>query len=75
MQHSLDEITRHAQGLSAIERARLAEVMLDSLQPMDPAIQAAWDREIEARVAAYDRGESPTQPAADVFAEARRLTR
>jgi hypothetical protein len=32
-------------------------------------------REIEDRVAAYDRGETQTYAAEDVFAEARRLTR
>lgn len=44
------------------------------MREADPAeIQAAWDREIEARVAAYERGESKTYPADEVFAEARRL--
>jgi hypothetical protein len=37
-------------------------------------IEAAWEREIEKRVNAFDRGESRTDPAEDVFAEARRLT-
>jgi len=36
-------------------------------------IAAAWDREIEARIAAYERGECKTYSADEVFAEARRL--
>ena len=36
-------------------------------------IAAAWDREIEVRVSAYERGESKTYPADEVFSEARHL--
>jgi exonuclease VII small subunit len=38
-------------------------------------IERAWKAEIEARVAAYERGEVQLVDAADVFAEARRLPR
>jgi putative addiction module component (TIGR02574 family) len=56
------------------ERARLADALLGSLQePPSAEIEVAWDREIEARVAAYERGEGKTYPAEEVFAEARRL--
>lgn len=75
MPHSLDEITREAQALSEGDRARLAAVMLKSLHPLDANTAAAWEREIEARVAAFDRGEAPACPVADIFAEARRMTR
>jgi len=40
-------------------------------QPL-PEIEAAWDREIAERVAAYDRGEAAVYAAEDVLAEARR---
>ena len=72
---TIDELTRQARNLSKIDRARLAESLLESLQAPDAAIQADWDQEIEARVAAFDRGEMATHPAEDVFAEARRLAR
>ena len=72
---TIDELTRQAQNLSKIDRARLAESLLESLHAPDAAIQADWDQEIEARVAAFDRGEMATYPAEDVFAEARRLAR
>jgi|AntRauTorckE6833_2_1112554.scaffolds.fasta_scaffold354832_1 hypothetical protein len=36
-------------------------------------IETAWAKEVEERVAAFDRGETQTCVAEDVFAEARRL--
>ena len=76
MSDALKELEERAQSLSAEERAQLAETLLESLQEAAPAeIEAAWDREIEERVAAYDRGELQTISAEDVFAEARRLAR
>jgi len=73
---TLAEIEEQARQLSAEDRARLAEILLESLQDGPSAeIEAAWNTEIEARVAAFDRGESQTHAAADVFAEARRLAR
>jgi putative addiction module component (TIGR02574 family) len=73
---SLKDLERLAHTLSAEERAKLAESLLASLQvaPLSE-IEALWDREIEARVAAYDRRETQTYAAEDVFAEARRLSR
>jgi len=73
-------LVRHAESegnvLTADERAQLAEYLLESIQdPPLAEIEAAWDREIEERVAAYDRGELQTISAEDVFAEARRLAR
>ena len=76
MPASLAEIEQQARMLSPDERARLAEIILESLQDTSLSeIEAAWQREIEARVAAYDRGEIPTYPAEDVFAEAKRIAR
>jgi putative addiction module component (TIGR02574 family) len=73
---SLKDLERLAHTLSAEERAKLSESLLGSLQvaPLSE-IEALWDREIEARVAAYDRRETQTYAAEDVFAEARRLSR
>jgi putative addiction module component (TIGR02574 family) len=65
-----------ARALAVEERAQLAASLLASLQvPPLLDIEALWDREIQARVAAYDRGETQTYAAEDVFAEARRLSR
>lgn len=76
MAPSLKDVEEQARQLKADERAKLAESMLESLHtPPLSDIEAAWAREIEDRVAAYDRGEIPTYAAEDVFAEARRLSR
>jgi putative addiction module component (TIGR02574 family) len=76
MPSSLKDLEKLARGLAADERAQLAESLLASLQvPPLADIESLWAREIEARVAAYDRGETHTHAAEDVFAEARRLSR
>lgn len=75
MSASLKQIEDQARALSAEERAKLAESMLESLHPPLADIEAAWAQEIEQRVAAFDRGEIPAYPAEDVFAEARRISR
>ena len=38
-----------------------------------PEVEGAWDTEILKRIGEYERGEATLSPAADVFAEARRL--
>ena len=75
MSASLKKIEKQAKALSAEERAKLAEAMLESLHAPVTEIEAAWAEEIERRVAAFDRGEIPAYAAEDVFAEARRLSR
>jgi len=75
MSASLKQIEEQAKALSADERAKLAESMLESLYAPVSEIEVAWDEEIERRVAAFDRGEIPAYPAEDVFAEAHRSSR
>ena len=75
MSASLEQIEDQARALSAEERAKLAQSMLESLHSPLAEIAAAWESEIEQRVAAFDRGEIPLYAAEDVFAEARRRSR
>jgi putative addiction module component (TIGR02574 family) len=75
MSASLKQIEEHARALSPEDRARLAESMLESLHTPVSEVEAAWAEEIERRIAAFDRGEIPSYPAEDVFADARRLSR
>ena len=76
MAASFKEIEELARRLAADERAKLAEHLLESLQgPPLSEIEAGWAREIDERVAAFDRGETQTYAAEDVFAEARHLSR
>ena len=72
----LKELEKQVKTLTPEDRARLAEVLLESLQDTPIAeIEAAWDREIEQRIAAYDHGELQTISAEEVFAEARLLAK
>jgi len=76
MSDTLKELEAQARSLSPEERARLAEMLLESLRDAPLAeIEKAWEVEIAERAAAYDRGELPLLSAEDVFAEARRLAR
>ena len=70
------EMEQQVRMLPLDERARLAEIVLETLQvPPLSDIEEEWNREIEIRVAAYDAGDNETYPAEDVFAEAKHITR
>ena len=70
----INELSARAKTLPAEDRARLAEELLDSLQETSDAnADAAWEREIERRVAEIESGAVKLIPAEDVHAEARRL--
>ena len=57
MSSSLVDIAQQGRLLSPDDRARLAEMLLESLQDESISeIEAAWQQEIESRVAAYDHG-------------------
>jgi putative addiction module component (TIGR02574 family) len=76
MPDTLEELQTQARSLSPEERAKLADFLLDSLRDTPLAeVEQAWEREIEERAAAYERGELPTSSAESVFAEARQLAR
>jgi hypothetical protein len=62
-----------ARALSAEDRAKLAEAMLESLHPFIPEVNAAGEEEIQRRVESFDRGLMPTYQADSVFAEARQI--
>jgi len=72
----VDELSARAKALSAEDRARLAEELLESLQgDPDSDAEAAWDAEIDRRVAEIDSGAVRLIPAEEVHAEVRRLLR
>jgi len=50
-------LTKKALGLQPLERVRLAEAILHSLDKSDPHTDRAWVAESEARYEAYKRGE------------------
>lgn len=70
------EIEEMARRLPPEERARLAESLLESLKQEGIAeVELAWQQEIEARVAAYRRGEEETIDGETVLEELRRIAR
>jgi putative addiction module component (TIGR02574 family) len=63
-------------ALPSWERARLAELLLASLEGRDAGAAEAWDQEIARRAADLASGRVAGIPADDVFAEVeRRLKR
>jgi putative addiction module component (TIGR02574 family) len=59
-----------ALALPAADRALVAQKLLESLEE-DPAIDAAWAREAEDRLAAFERGELQGLPYDEVMRELR----
>ena len=53
----IDQLAEKAIGLRPIERIRLVEAILYSLDKPDPDIEKSWAAESEARYEAYKRGE------------------
>lgn len=62
-------IIHEALQLKASERAAVAEQMLLSLDMPSPEVDAAWAREADTRVEAYDRGEIDSIPVEEVLAK------
>jgi putative addiction module component (TIGR02574 family) len=63
-----DAIANQLLALPVAERARLAQLLLASIEERDPRAAAAWDEEIDRRAAALTSGTVAGIPAAEVFA-------
>jgi putative addiction module component (TIGR02574 family) len=76
MHDAVEELARRGQALAPEDRSRLVDMLLVSLHegPVEQ-IEAAWDDEVERRLAAYDRGEVQAIDGEDVLAQARTLAR
>ncbi|MBK6999463.1 MAG: addiction module protein [Rhodoferax sp.] len=67
------ELSQQAQSLGAQDRARLAELLLDSIHlKSDSTIDDAWDAELLRRIDEVDRGIAVLVSAKDAFAQVRR---
>jgi putative addiction module component (TIGR02574 family) len=76
MADPVTELVQRGRALPPQDRERLVEQLLQSLnEPAAADLSAAWELEIQERLAAYDRGEVQAVNAADVFAKARLLAR
>ncbi len=76
MPDSVTELVQRGLSLPVVERERLVDQLLESLN--EPAVQAldtAWNAEIERRLAEYDSGQVQAVEAEEVFAKAARLAR
>ena len=76
MQDQVIELAQRGKALSPDERSRLVDLLLESLhEPAIAEVDAAWDAEIERRLAEYDRGEVKSIAADEVFSRARSIAR
>jgi putative addiction module component (TIGR02574 family) len=70
------ELAMRGKELPREERERLIDELLESLnEPATAQLDAAWNAEIERRLAAYDRGEVQALSAEEVFAKARAIAK
>ncbi len=65
------DLLKEALELPPVERAALVDELLTSLDKPDEAIDAAWRKEIAARLRAYRSGTPATISAEDILAEYR----
>lgn len=74
MAASFDILAQDALGLPPDQRIALARRLLSSVESdLDPDADAAWEREIDRRIAEADAGDVTPIPAAEVFARLRRI--
>ena len=68
------EPAERARHLTPQDRSRLVDLLQESLvEAGSPEVAAAWDREIERRIAAYKNGEVRAYDLEEVLEEARRI--
>lgn len=69
---STAEVIAAAMKLPPKRRAKLAQELLSSLDDVvQPSIDAAWAKEAESRINAFNNGLISSRPAADVFRDAK----
>jgi putative addiction module component (TIGR02574 family) len=71
MATATDDLLKQVLSLPPSERARLAEQLLESLEPPNERNRQLWAEEAERRLEAYERGELEAIPAEEVFAKLR----
>lgn len=71
----VEELSRRARELSPEERVLLAEGILATAHGVDEEVDAAWDAEINRRVAEIENGSAKLIPAEEVFARLRRASK
>jgi putative addiction module component (TIGR02574 family) len=76
MSDQVAELAKQGKALAPEDRSRLVDMLLESLNEQSLSeIEAAWDVEVEHRLAAYDRGDVQAIDGEEVLAKARTLAR
>lgn len=76
MRDQVTELAERGKALAPEDRSRLVDMLLVSLHEAPVAeVEAAWDQEVEQRLAAYDRGELQALDGEEVLARARHLAK
>ena len=71
MPDQVTELVKRGRELPPADRERLVDELLESLnEPAASELDSAWNSEIEARMAQFDRGEVQAIAAEEVFAKA-----
>ncbi|MBT3447619.1 MAG: addiction module protein [Candidatus Thioglobus sp.] len=73
MENSANLVLSKALELSAIERANVAELLLFSLDKVDPNIDSLWVKEVNSRIEAYQKGDINTVSIDEVFDKYRKI--
>ena len=74
MPDQVSELVKLGRALAPEDRERLVDQLLESLnEPAAAELNAAWEAQIERRLADHDRGDVHAVDAEDVFAKARRI--
>ena len=66
-----EDILEQLLSLPVETRARLAQQLLESLEPHNERNRQLWADEVERRLEAYERGELKAIPGEEVFARLR----
>lgn len=76
MHDQVTELAQRGKALLPQDRSSLVDILLESLhEPAIAEVEAAWELEIERRLAEYDRGEVNSIDADEVFTNARSIAR
>jgi putative addiction module component (TIGR02574 family) len=67
-----DALADQLLALPSVDRARLAELLLASIEERDAGAASAWDEEIDRRADELENGLVDGIPAVEVFAEVER---
>ena len=72
MSSQFDDLEKQVRALSREEKAALARVLIDELDPVnEPGVEELWLEEARRRYDAYRRGEVQSVPGDEAMARAR----